>query len=103
MANRKFINNKETELQFKHLKRKKLTAREKDCLYLASLGKTSKETAITLNIAPSTVEHYRKKIKEKLNCKTIAEAIYKGINHGYLPINGELELLTFTTGDKSND
>jgi DNA-binding CsgD family transcriptional regulator len=82
---------------------KKLTDREITCLHLASLDKTAKESAIILNIAPSTVEEHRKSIKQKLYCKTIAGAVYKGIQAGYLPMSRELDFLTQPTGEKSHD
>jgi DNA-binding CsgD family transcriptional regulator len=88
-----------TSTQVTHLI--KLTERETTCLYLAGLGKTTKETAIILKIAPSTVENYRKRIKEKLYCKTITEAVYKGIGDGHLSANKTIDFLT--TDDNGND
>lgn len=62
----------------------KLTKREKDCLYLASQGKSSKETAKFLCISSETVRVYRKEIIRKLQCKNMVQAVYKGIKYGDL-------------------
>jgi DNA-binding CsgD family transcriptional regulator len=67
-------------LSFDH----QLTERETSCLYWAAMGKTSKETAELLQIQPNTVEQYRKAIKRKLYCKSMAEAVFKGIRLGYM-------------------
>lgn len=60
-----------------------LTEREADCLTLAAKGMTSSETAQVLGIKSSTVETYREKIKRKLECKTMAHAVFKGLQFGY--------------------
>lgn len=60
-----------------------LTERERSCLLLAASGKTSNETANLLGIKASTVETYRKNIKEKLACNTIAQAVFEGLRCGY--------------------
>lgn len=57
-----------------------LTERERSCLLLAAKGMTSNETAELLGIRPSTVETYRKKIKSKLACNTMAQAVFEGIS-----------------------
>ncbi|HEX4044231.1 MAG TPA: helix-turn-helix transcriptional regulator [Gammaproteobacteria bacterium] len=62
----------------------KLTEREISCLFWAALGKTSKETAKLLALQPYTIEEYRKEIKQKLECKSMAEAVFKGMRFGYL-------------------
>lgn len=60
-----------------------LTEREMSCLMLAAKGMSSSETAKVLGIKSSTVETYREKIKRKLDCKTIAHAVFKGMQYGY--------------------
>jgi DNA-binding CsgD family transcriptional regulator len=60
-----------------------LTERETG-LYWAAHGKSSAETAIILSIKKSTVDEFRKNIKEKLNCSSIAHAIYEGVKKGYI-------------------
>jgi len=62
----------------------KLTEREVQCLYWAAHGKSSEETAMILKIKKSTVEDYRKHIKQKLNCSSMAHAIYEGVKRGYI-------------------
>lgn len=57
----------------------RLTVREKECLLWAARGKSSEETALILNLKISTVNYYRKKIKEKLDCINMAQAVYEGI------------------------
>lgn len=61
-----------------------LTEREVECLYWAAHGKSSDETAIILKIKKSTVEDYRKHIKRKFDCITMAQAIYEGVKRGYI-------------------
>lgn len=66
---------------------KRLTEREITCLFLAVLGKTSQETAELLNLGSATVESHRKAIKRKLNCYSLAHAVFVGIRYGYLNNN----------------
>jgi DNA-binding CsgD family transcriptional regulator len=61
-----------------------LTEREVECLYWTAQGKTSEETASILKIKKSTVEDYRKHIKLKLNCSSMAHAVYEGVKRGYI-------------------
>lgn len=62
----------------------KLTAREKDCLYWAAQGKSTEATAEILEIHKTTVETHRRNIKQKLNCQSIAHAVYTGMRYGSL-------------------
>lgn len=62
----------------------KLNQREVDCLYWAAKGKSSKETANILCISSETVDWYRKQIKEKLECKNIAHAVFQGMKYACL-------------------
>ena len=57
----------------------RLTVREKECLLWVARGKSSEETALILNVKITTVNYYRKKIKEKLDCINMAQAVYEGI------------------------
>lgn len=61
-----------------------LSERERECLILASQGKTTKEVARILNISPYTVETHSKNIKEKMNCTTMVEAVMEGILRGVI-------------------
>ena len=49
-----------------YIKSRLLTKREADIAILAARGASIKETAQELYIAPSTVQSYRKRIREKL-------------------------------------
>lgn len=61
-----------------------LTDRETSCLVLAAKGMTSEETADLLGVKSSTVETYRRNIKQKLSCNTIAQAVFEGLRFGYI-------------------
>jgi len=62
----------------------KLSSREISCLFWAAMGMTSDETATVLKISATTVESHRKKIKKKLNCCNLAQAIFTGMRWGYI-------------------
>lgn len=62
----------------------RLSPREIICLLFAAQGKTSQETAVLLKLKRSSVDTYRKSILRKLDCATIAEAIFKGMRYGLL-------------------
>lgn len=65
-------------------KNEELSEREKECLLLASGGKTTKEIAKILNISPYTVETHSKNIKEKMNCSSMIEAAMEGVLRGVI-------------------
>lgn len=71
-------------IKMEPLQEKQLTEREIECLYWAAHGKSSDETAMILQIKKYTVEDYRKNIKKKLNCSTLAHAVYEGVKRGYI-------------------
>ena len=50
-----------------------LTPREREVLQLVSEGLTSKEIAVRLDLAVSTIETHRKQLMAKLNLRTVAE------------------------------
>jgi DNA-binding CsgD family transcriptional regulator len=54
-----------------------LTPREWLCLNLAAHGFSAGETAEQLSITIGTAMNYRTHIREKLECKSIAQAVYK--------------------------
>lgn len=56
----------------------RLTAREKDVLLLLSEGLQHREIAARLAISPRTVEVYKARMMEKLQCRTLAEVIRIG-------------------------
>jgi DNA-binding CsgD family transcriptional regulator len=63
----------------------KLTRREIACLLLVAQGKRSLEIAEILGMKVSTVRTHRKQIINKLNCSSMAQAVFEGIRYGYLP------------------
>lgn len=60
----------------------KLTVREKDIMALIAQGLRTKQIAINLNIAASTVETHRKNIRKKLKLTSDDSLIHYAIVHG---------------------
>lgn len=63
---------------------KRLTYRERSCLYLAAQGKSIYETSQLLSISIDTVKAFRKKIIQKLSCKNMPHAVLLGIRYGHI-------------------
>lgn len=63
---------------------KKLSPREKECLYYWTYGKTMEQIAETLSIKPSVVQEYITRAKFKTGCNTKSELIGYAISSGYL-------------------
>lgn len=63
----------------------KLSQTEQACLWLAAHGETIKSSAHRLGCKSSTVNTFRKRILAKLKCKTMAQAVFMGIQYHYLP------------------
>jgi DNA-binding CsgD family transcriptional regulator len=63
---------------------KVLSPKEMNCLLLAAKGITMEEAAKLLNVKYSTIETWHKKIKLKLGCRSIAQAVFEGMRFGYL-------------------
>ncbi len=61
-----------------------LTIREIETLKLIIKGYTTKEIAIVLNIAPTTVKTYRKKLLNKLNVKNCAQLVYEAFKNNLI-------------------
>ena len=59
-----------------------LTPREIQCLMLTAQGMSTKEIASSLYISTETVTTHAKSIRQKLNCKNIAEAVFKASQRG---------------------
>jgi DNA-binding CsgD family transcriptional regulator len=57
--------------------RQQLQPNEWRCLYWAAQGKSIQETAEILQISFHTVRSYHDKIKEKLGCKKLIQAVYR--------------------------
>lgn len=52
-----------------------LSQREKQVLFLSAAGRTGPEIAEEINVTPNTVATYKRRILEKLGCRSIAEAV----------------------------
>ncbi len=63
-----------------------LSARQREVLQLLAEGKTSKEVAVQMDIAVSTVETYRRQIMERLDLHTVAELTKFAVRHGLTSI-----------------
>jgi DNA-binding CsgD family transcriptional regulator len=63
----------------------KLSASETNCLLLTAIGNTIKQTAQLLSVKHSTIVTLRKRIMSKLKCRSMAQAVFIGIQYGYLP------------------
>ena len=53
----------------------RLAPREGEALVLGAIGKTTKEAAKIMNVAPATVKAYQDRAREKLGAKNIAHAV----------------------------
>ncbi len=58
----------------------RLTMREREVLQLLSQGLQNREIAATLQISPRTVEVYKSRMMEKLDCRTLADVIRVGLS-----------------------
>jgi DNA-binding CsgD family transcriptional regulator len=63
-----------------------LTPRESECLLWISRGKTKRETAIILGISHNTVQEHLERVRLKLDCVTLAQAVGKSVKLGLLQI-----------------
>lgn len=63
--------------QEKKVAQENLTATEWFCLNLAASGFSTEETAEKLSLARGTIKNYRERIRQKLQCKNMVEAVYK--------------------------
>ncbi len=54
-----------------------LTEKEWLCLNLAASGFSMEETAKQLSLATNTVKNYRERIRQKLHCKSMTQAVFK--------------------------
>ena len=62
-----------------------LSAREREILGYLADGATSKEIAVTLGLAPKTVENHRARILDKLGVANSAAAVRCAVARGLLP------------------
>jgi two-component system, LuxR family, response regulator FixJ len=58
----------------------RLTTREREVLQRLSQGLQNREIAATLQISPRTVEVYKARMMEKLDCRTLADVIRIGLS-----------------------
>jgi DNA-binding CsgD family transcriptional regulator len=63
-----------------------LTARELDVLRFVAMGRSAKETAIELNIAPCTVERHVENVRLKTRTRNRAHMIAHDIREGLLQL-----------------
>jgi DNA-binding NarL/FixJ family response regulator len=63
-----------------------LTNRQKEVLQLVAEGKSAREIATALNIAPKTVEFHKKSLMDQTGLRTTAELTRYAIIHGITPI-----------------
>lgn len=69
--------------QEKPIKQPCLRLKEWQCLYWASQGKSIRETASLLKISEATVKTYRGRIKQKLQCKNLTNAIHETYQNNF--------------------
>lgn len=59
-----------------------LTDREKHLLRLIAEGRRNKEIAVSLKLAPNSVETYRTRLMKKITCRSTAELVRYAIREG---------------------
>lgn len=55
---------------------KSLSERERTCLFWVAHGKTIEEMAALMHIKTTTVQTYHQRIRSKLRCATLAQAVF---------------------------
>lgn len=63
---------------------KRLSPRERECLYWASEGKSSSDVAAILGLSARTVDSYLEKACAKLGVRTRIEAVASAVRAGIL-------------------
>ncbi len=58
----------------------KLAKREQECVYHLVRGLTAKQIAKELHLSPRTVEFYLERVKNKFNCQSKSELVFKIVN-----------------------
>lgn len=61
-----------------------LTAQETICLFWVARGKNIKKIAKILDVHHATIKTYFQRIKQKLNCSTMEQAVFEGIRYCYI-------------------
>lgn len=63
-----------------------LSEREKHLLRMIAEGRRIKEIAVTLKLAPNSVETYRTRLMKKILCRSTAELVRYAIREGIAPL-----------------
>ncbi len=63
---------------------RQLTPQETACLFWVARGKTIKQIGKILQVQHTTIKTYFQRIKQKLNCTTMEQAVFEGIRYCYL-------------------
>lgn len=63
---------------------RQLTAQETACLFWVARGKGIKQIAKILSVNPTTIKTYFQRIKQKLGCTTMEQAVFEGIRYCYI-------------------
>ena len=66
----------------------RLTDRERQVLHLIGQWRSTRQIALTLHLSIKTVEHYREKIKEKLNLASASELVQYAVRWTQSPAPG---------------
>lgn len=61
-----------------------LNEQEVACLAWVARGKKSHEISDIIRVKHATVRSHLARLKEKLNVRTLAQAVYEGIRYGYI-------------------
>ena len=64
----------------------RLTAGEKEYLYLAARGKKHQDIAASLKVSLRQISQCRKSVCQKLGCKNVTSAIILGLRFGEIPV-----------------
>ena len=63
---------------------RQLTVQETACLFWVARGKGIKQIAKLLGVNPTTIKTYFQRIKQKLSCTTMEQAVFEGIRYCYI-------------------
>jgi DNA-binding CsgD family transcriptional regulator len=61
-----------------------LTVQETTCLFWVAHGKSIRQIAELLEVHHATIKTYFQRIKQKLNCTTMEQAVFEGIRYCYI-------------------
>lgn len=69
---------------FKPLVNKRLSKQETICLGWIAQGKSRRQIAQLMEVKIDTVKSYQDRLRNKLDCSTLAQAVYEGMRFGFL-------------------